>query len=59
MFNNTLPKVVLAADKDEPVESIFAAARMAELVAQLGSRAAEQRSVAAVDGTPRDRLVES
>ena len=58
VFINAVPKVVLAADKDEPVQSIFADAHMAELVAQLGPRAAERRTVAGVDG-PRGRLVGS
>ena len=59
VFIYAVPKVVLAADKDEPVQSIFADACMAELVAQLGPRAAKRRTVVAVDDTTRDRLVGS
>lgn len=48
VFINVVTKVVLAADQDEPLESIFADARMTEFVAQLGLRAAERRAVLAV-----------
>ncbi|WP_408925537.1 hypothetical protein ACKFRT_01830 [Corynebacterium sp. YSMAA1_1_F7] len=48
VFINTVTKVVPAADQDEPLDSIFADTRMAELVGQVGLRAAERRTVVAV-----------